>query len=104
MDEAADRRAEAASAVAVGLPVEGWLVEALVAPVVKMLDRARQSTDVSFIRSAVEAVQLSSLPIDTWTDVVAMLSVLEKEAGHSFGAGRPSGEDPSSTGASSSGA
>eukprot|EP00969_Alexandrium_andersonii_P060946 2685802-Alexandrium_andersonii.AAC.1 len=69
-----------------------------------MLEQARQSTDISFIQSAVEAAQLSSLPIDSWTDMVALLSVLEKEADHSFGAGRPSGKDPSSADASSSGA
>eukprot|EP00969_Alexandrium_andersonii_P346806 15332256-Alexandrium_andersonii.AAC.1 len=33
-----------------------------------------------------------------------MLSVLEKEVDHSFGAGRPSGRDTNPTGASSSGA
>eukprot|EP00969_Alexandrium_andersonii_P146111 6462079-Alexandrium_andersonii.AAC.1 len=84
MDEAADRAAEAASAAAVGMPVEGWLAEALHGPVLKQLEEARQSTDIVFIRSAVEAAQLSALPIDSWTDVVQLLSVLEKEADHSF--------------------
>eukprot|EP00969_Alexandrium_andersonii_P088204 3889744-Alexandrium_andersonii.AAC.1 len=52
MDEEADRAAEAASAAAVGLPVEGWLTEALHKPVPKQLEEARRSTDIAFIQSA----------------------------------------------------
>eukprot|EP00969_Alexandrium_andersonii_P262118 11587674-Alexandrium_andersonii.AAC.1 len=74
MDEAADQAAEAASAAAVGLPIEGWSVEALNAPVAKLLEQARRSSDIAFIQSAVEAAQLSSLPVDSWTDVVELPS------------------------------
>eukprot|EP00969_Alexandrium_andersonii_P049735 2182744-Alexandrium_andersonii.AAC.1 len=75
MDAAANEAAEAASAAAVGLPVEGWLAEALHGSVVERLEKARHSTDVdSSIRSAVEAAQQTALPADSWTDFVQHLS------------------------------
>eukprot|EP00969_Alexandrium_andersonii_P279558 12356779-Alexandrium_andersonii.AAC.1 len=74
MDEEADRAAEAASAAAVGLPVEGWLAEALRGPILKQLEEAGQSADIAFAQSAVEAARLSALPVDSWTDVVQLLS------------------------------
>eukprot|EP00969_Alexandrium_andersonii_P314988 13915668-Alexandrium_andersonii.AAC.1 len=55
--------------------------------------------------SAIEPAQRSALPADQWADVVQLLSVLEREADHSFGAGRPASQSHgSNTGASSPGA
>eukprot|EP00969_Alexandrium_andersonii_P279749 12365948-Alexandrium_andersonii.AAC.1 len=74
MGEAACQRTEAASAAAVSRSDHGWLVEALEAPIIDLLDRARQPSDIGFIRSAVEAAQSSTLSLDRWTDVIGMLA------------------------------
>eukprot|EP00969_Alexandrium_andersonii_P070724 3121686-Alexandrium_andersonii.AAC.1 len=69
MDQAAGQRADAASAAAVGRPSHDWLVQAVEAPILELLDQARKSTDVKFVRSAVEAAQASTLPLDLWADL-----------------------------------
>eukprot|EP00969_Alexandrium_andersonii_P035059 1534468-Alexandrium_andersonii.AAC.1 len=73
------------------------------APVLEMVCRARQSTDLAFIRSAVQAAQAAALPLGQWADVIGLMDRLEKEDDYGNSAGRPAGSSsdprPSSSGA-----